>query len=473
MEKATGIKNHYYTISKYSDWQVVHFKLPFDTFPTYQKQLITKVICYDPDRLSRKLSNSLLITEEIEKHAELIFVNGEYKKTPEGMLFYQLRGAIAEFEKAKITERMSHGRRQKARQGKVLRDFQIYGYDYDKENEKLVINEQEAKIVKLIFELFTNEDSRFKGINGIAKYLTELGVPTKRGAKQWHRQVVSQILMNEVYTGRFFQNKWNTEGMLANKFAKSEEEKVRMSLRPKEEWIEIECPAIISKETFDLAQRKLETSRRRWAGTNKHTYLLSGLLRCGNCGNTMTGRRSKKWGKYVYEYTDLKNTAGARHKGCGLHIKCEELDNIVWEAFKQSLFERKERNLNADDAIEESVSLEQVELQRVESELHRIKKGKERLINALTELDEIDEIKSKLTELKEREVELLKRQQELQQALQNDTNNEVSNNILNEVTELLERQDAFTLEQKREILRLCVREIYVYREEKPIEIYTI
>jgi site-specific DNA recombinase len=89
------------------------------------------------------------------------------------MLFYQFRGAIAEFEKAKITERMSHDRRQKARQGKVLRDFQIYGYDYDKENEKLVNNEQEAKVVKIIFELFTNEDSRFKGINGIAKYLTE------------------------------------------------------------------------------------------------------------------------------------------------------------------------------------------------------------------------------------------------------------------------------------------------------------
>jgi predicted nucleic acid-binding protein len=113
-------------------------------------------------------------------------------------------------------------------------------------------------------------------------------------------------------------------------------------------------------------------------------------------------------------------------------------------------------------------------LQRVEAELQSIKKGKERLINALTELDEINEIKSKLTELKEREVEMLKRQQELQQALQNDTNNEVSNNILNEVTELLERKDAFTLEQKREILRRCVREIYVYKdEEKPIEIYTI
>ncbi|WHY71204.1 recombinase family protein [Fictibacillus enclensis] len=70
--------------------------------------LITKVICLYPDRLSRKLMNQLIITDEIEKRGvKLVFVNGEYTKTPEGNLFYSMRGAIAEFEKAKINERMS------------------------------------------------------------------------------------------------------------------------------------------------------------------------------------------------------------------------------------------------------------------------------------------------------------------------------------------------------------------------------
>lgn len=73
--------------------------------------LIDRVICLDPDRLSRKLMNQLIISEELEKKAKLVFVNGEYARTPEGMLFYQMRGAIAEFEKAKINERMSRGRR--------------------------------------------------------------------------------------------------------------------------------------------------------------------------------------------------------------------------------------------------------------------------------------------------------------------------------------------------------------------------
>ena len=113
--------------------------------------IINKIICLDPDRLSRKLMNQLIITDEFDRRGiELVFVNGEYSKTPEGNLFYSMRGAIAEFEKSKINERMSRGRREKARQGKVLRDFQVYGYSYDKESEQFLVNEDEVAIVRLI-----------------------------------------------------------------------------------------------------------------------------------------------------------------------------------------------------------------------------------------------------------------------------------------------------------------------------------
>ena len=95
--------------------------------------------------------NQLIITDEFDRRGiELVFVNGEYSKTPEGNLFYSMRGAIAEFEKSKINERMSRGRREKARQGKVLRDFQVYGYSYDKESEQFLVNEDEVAIVRLI-----------------------------------------------------------------------------------------------------------------------------------------------------------------------------------------------------------------------------------------------------------------------------------------------------------------------------------
>ena len=206
---------------------------------------IRSVYCLDPDRLSRKLLHQLLLTEEWEhRGVSLHFVNGDYSKTPEGNLFYALRGAISEFEKAKITERMCRGRREKARQGRILRDFQIYGYDFDKASEQLVINPAEGAVVRDIFSWFLEPPPGMEGISAIARALTVQGVPTKRGARLWHRQVVRQILSNRTYIGEFYQNRWDTT-----------QRPIRP--RPKEEWIYIPCPAIIEREVFDQVQQAL------------------------------------------------------------------------------------------------------------------------------------------------------------------------------------------------------------------------
>ncbi len=206
------------------------------------------VYCLDPDRLSRKLLHQLLLTEEWERQGvRLNFVNGDYSKTPEGNLFYALRGAISEFEKAKITERMCRGRREKARQGRVLRDFQIYGYDFDPKREQLIINPDEAAVVRQIYTWYITSPPEIQGISGIARMLTRFGVPTKRGAELWHRQVVRQILCNRTYLGEFYQNKWDT----SNK---------RVRLRNPEEWILIPCPVIIEPEVFADVQSLLSVN---------------------------------------------------------------------------------------------------------------------------------------------------------------------------------------------------------------------
>ena len=82
-----------------------------------------------------------------------MFVNGDYSKTPEGTLSCCPSGAISEFERRKSRNECV-GTREKARQGRVLRDFQIYGYDFDAERDALVINHSEAEIVRLIFDWF-------------------------------------------------------------------------------------------------------------------------------------------------------------------------------------------------------------------------------------------------------------------------------------------------------------------------------
>lgn len=437
--------------------------------------LIDKVIVYDPDRLSRKLANQLIVTEEIEKRAKLIFVNSEYKNTPEGILFYQMRGAFSEFEKAKIKERMTNGRRAKARKNKVVKDVKVYGYKFNKESQELEIYEPEAKIVRLIFELFTDPRGRVQGINGIAHYLTDKGIPTKKRKGVWHRQVVRQILMNETYTGVFYHNKWNTEGMLVNKYKDSDDEKVSMTLRPKEEWIPVEVPVIIEKETFKFAQKLLKESRRRWAGTSKNKYLLSGLVRCGDCGNTMTGRRAKNWGTYVFEYSDAKNTAGAKHKGCGNRVKCEDLDAYVWNHFVNVITTEGESaysEVAATTETQDSIPFEESELQRIEAELIRIKSGRKRLLDFMTNnADIVDEedIRNQLKELKEKEDHLLKLKEETAALLEERKNNEVNDEIRAKAVERYfenENPESMSIEERQELLRMLYREIRVYSNGK-------
>ena len=102
------------------------------------------VIIYDTDRLARDTMLLLLITEEIEKTATLVYVNSEYSKTPEGQLFYEIRGSFAKYERIKLQDRFNRGRRGKLKSGKPLKEYKIYGYDFI--DGKYVINEKKQSL---------------------------------------------------------------------------------------------------------------------------------------------------------------------------------------------------------------------------------------------------------------------------------------------------------------------------------------
>ena len=138
------------------------------------------VICYDPDRLARKLYTQLILTEEIERNgATPIFVDTEYKNTPEGKLFYHMRGVFAEYEREKIKERTMRGKRGKLKSGKVITDSHIYGYDFDSETCQYTVNPIEADIINKIFDWYITE--RIGGAEKIAIRLSEIGVPSPTG----------------------------------------------------------------------------------------------------------------------------------------------------------------------------------------------------------------------------------------------------------------------------------------------------
>lgn len=428
-----------------------------------EKGLITKVVCYDPDRLSRKLSVQLLLTEHFHKHeVELQFVKHDYKDNAEGNLFFQVRGAFSEFDKAKIKTNTMTGRYRKAQKGLVVKNAHLYGYEYDKKNNMYVINEEEAKFVRLIFNYYTDPSSPFKGINGIALHLTDIGVPTKKGAKIWHRQVIRQILMNEAYTGNYYQNRWDTVG---NYVKKQAGEKVKHSkMRPVDEWILSEIPPIISKDQFNYVQQLLEQGRRRYTSYGRHNYLLSGLVRCGRCGATMTGRKTDSHGKDFFIYECRKNYAGAKTKGCGKQMSENKLNKYVWENLIEVFNNPDKINEFNEDASKNYI---EEELKHLETEIEKTKKGRKRLFQlvSLSEDDEIDleEIKDQIRELQLKEKELTIKYTQLSNEIKVGKEKEPSQLALEKAIDMYVKNltKEFPFEEKKDIIRIAVKEVTI------------
>jgi len=278
---------------------------------------IEAVIVYDLDRLSRKTVHQLLIEEELSKAGITIrYVLGDYRDDDEGRLQKQIRAAISEYERAKITERMVRGKRSKARQGFVVGAGRIpYGYRSDG-NGHLVIEEQEAHVVQLVFEWYTSPEE--VGIREIARRLTALPFKTHQGNTEWRTGTVSLILHNETYTGTQYYNRRKRQSPTKTVF------------RPEEEWIAIPVPCIVDRETFEAAQRKLAHNRKMKRKPPQHKYLLRGMLTCAECGYAYCGE-STHGSRYRYY----------RHSRMGKHrarsLRADLAEEKVWEAIKEIL----------------------------------------------------------------------------------------------------------------------------------------
>jgi site-specific DNA recombinase len=334
---------------------------------------VTLFICHDPDRLARSLSLQLLITDQIERAGvRLEFVNFEYNQTPEGQLFYSLRGAIAQFEKAKIRERTMRGKRQKARTGGLTHNPSLYGYDFDPVTDTLRVNEQQARVVRMVFHWFLTEDL---GPLAIARRLTGLGISPARGGAAWHHASVRAMLANPSYTGVLQQQKWDCLETRINKY-RAPGEKVKRRLRPESDWVPVAIPALIDGETHRAALSRLEQARRWWSGTVREWYLLKGLCRCALCGRPVSGA-SRRSGRGRLRYYVCRGYApGAPGEPrCALgRVRADAVEAEVWQVVR-TLAERAGRPAAAATFAEpdptEEKDLCRAQLERLQAELER------------------------------------------------------------------------------------------------------
>ena len=441
---------------------------------------VEAVLAYDPDRLSRKLYHQMILAEEFEKKGiKLEFVTQDMGTSPEDRMFFNMRGLIAEYEREKIRERTMRGSREKARQGKVLSAGSVpFGFRYNKEKSTLEENPDLAPTLRLIFYTFARESL---SLQDMADRLNQLHVPTPRGKDRWRASTLAVILKNEAYIGKLHQFKTRRVEPKVRIKTAVRSRKTSTARRPKEEWITVEVPPLVSLELFESVQRKLKANAELCKRNTKREYLLTGLLHCAYCGGRMGGHAVH--GVLYYRCYRKENTdrmpfdAEGNRQPCPCpYVKADKIEPVIWDAIGgliknpdfliQELHKRNSSNSNTREILEQELRLCATRLKAIPEEQKRLVDGYRKGLYADFMMRESMEVVQKeLTGLEKRKAEL--ERQLAQRFMTEDQETRIRTLTKNISTGF----DNLNFAGKRELLRLFVEKITY--DGKNMEIQTI
>lgn len=280
-----------------------------------EKKQVTKIMVTKLDRLSRRLLDLLTMIEMFRKN-EVSFVSVSEQfdtDTPSGRLSLQVLGAVAEFERERIRERVMDNMISLAKNSDKVLTLPCYGYEI--EDGRYKINEQEAEHIRFMFELA----EQGHGYRMIAKRLNEIGTTTKR-KKPWDQVNVKRLMHTETLAGIMIYNKRQTVNG-------------RVTMREKTDWIikENNHQAIIPIEKFQMVQNILQSRSRAHKHAQNESYLLTGLVKCKYCGKNMRGNTTRhKRENNHYTYYRYICSSYVLGYGCKHHaVHRDDLENAV------------------------------------------------------------------------------------------------------------------------------------------------
>jgi site-specific DNA recombinase len=438
---------------------------------------IQVMLAYSPDRLSRKYAYQILLIEEFARHGvETVFVKSPQGDSAEDQLLVQFQGMIAEYERAQILERSRRGKRHRAQSGEVsVMSGAPYGYRYIRKTDAApaayFVDEVEARVVRRVYEMYTVEGL---SIGEITRRLNTEGIPTRKVSARWERSVVWGVLRNPAYRGvacfgktRIFartrvMRPQRRRGVPTPSTTAGHE-------RPREEWIEIPVPALVTEESFARAQELLHQNKIRSRRRTIAPSVVQGLVSCAKCGYAFSRTSTQTSARKIHYYKCIGSDGWRKLGGpvCdnGRFIRQELLDQIVWAEVIRLLEEpaliqqELDRRLVAARASDPTRKREQ-SLQR---ELIHVGKGIERVLNAYQEgLLSIEQLRERMPALRQRQKTL---RVELQ-AIADQTNDRAAFLRLAEtLTAFLARlrsaAETLSVIERQRIVRLLVKEVLV------------
>jgi site-specific DNA recombinase len=394
---------------------------------------ITALVFSKLARLARNTIELLEFSNIFREHnADLISISESIDtSTPAGRLFYTLTAAMAEWEREEISSRVAASVPIRAKMGKPLGGQASFGYKWVE--KELMINEQEAPVRKLMYELFVTHQRKFS----TAKALNDAGYRTRNGSK-FTATSLSRLLRDS-----------SAKGERRANYTRSLGDGKAWVIKPESEWVVMPCPAIVSPELWQQVNSLLDIQERKKAPGPKAVYLLSGFVKC-TCGKSM----------YVYHTSKVYACAKCRHR-----IAVADLDEIFQVYLKEYL-----GSIEVSSYVKETQS----EIEQKKALLETTKKERSRLqrqidtwidMRSEQELSK-EQFAEKYRPAEERLIQLDKQLPILEAEIDVYTIQLMSSDtIMQDVQNLYSQWQVMSFEQKRGIVETVVLGIEVGKED--------
>jgi DNA invertase Pin-like site-specific DNA recombinase len=260
---------------------------------------IDSLYIYERSRSDRNIGTWVSLAENLKEKGLPLYIKGKYKDLRDNDTYYQLvQYAIYDQKYADETaEKIQDALATNARKGKA---FAVNPYGYKTgEGGVLEIDEEEAKVVKDIFEMSFSG----KGTDSIAIELRKREIPTRRGGT-WSGKQVQDIIKNPIHKG---QRRWGSKMYNA--------------------------PAILDTDYWERVNKNLKDNRNSGEKQMKFDYLLKGLCICGVCGRNYYGRKRKaEEGKKPKDNYYMCSSKRKGQKNCGNRsIGIDKLEGLIWD----------------------------------------------------------------------------------------------------------------------------------------------
>ena len=429
--------------------------------PEFQKMIamakssdhpVDAILVWKFSRFARNQEESIVYKSLLKKkhNVDVISVSEPLVDGPFGSLIERIIEWMDEYYSVRLSGEVTRGMTEKAKRGGYQARPPL-GYRIAERGKPPVIVEEEAEIIRIIFQKYALEGM---GMFDIARYLNLYGFKTSHG-KEFERRSVEYILENPTYCGMI---RWNRTVNETNE------------IRPKDEWIiaDGQQPAIISKDLFDraAARRNMEYKPRGSRPSSTYKHWLSGLVKCPVCGRTMIAKKivnGKRTYCYFVCYGYSKGKCLAKNS-----ISSLKLAPAVLQSLKDVLNNHHLSFRYIQPEPETAPDLSDIlldQLKRIDEKLDRIK---EAYRNGVDSLEEYKENKV----LVQNEKQLLEKQ--LAELPAQDSDSEQAESaLLDRVKNVYEIVNSESVDDvtKNEILKSIIEKIVYNKEKDTLEVY--